>query len=151
MNSKILVKDYASLMEYRLSKDNAEMTCLLHQASIVVNPYYSSLFNKTVIINLPIEVPLDRLMQFNKIISRFPIGYGIKVEPYDLPDDREDISKEDFSCLILNKNMLIDLDYAELVDTGKFLIGIDAMIDGEITLVGYILLKNKLENLMQEV
>lgn len=146
MNSKILVKDYASLMEYRLSQD-VEMTCLLHQADVVINPYYSSLLNKTIIINLPIEVPLDKLMQFNKIISRFPIGYGIEVQPYELPEVRDDIPKEDYSCLILNKDMLIDLDYAELVESGNFLIGIDAVIDDDITLVGYLLLKHKLENL----
>lgn len=146
MNSKILVKDYASLMEYRLSQD-VEMTCLLHQADVVINPYYSSLLNKTIIINLPIEVPLDKLMQFNKIISRFPIGYGIEVQSYELPEVRDDIPKEDYSCLILNKDMLIDLDYAELVESGNFLIGIDAVIDDDITLVGYLLLKHKLENL----
>lgn len=150
MNSKILVKDYASLMEHKIMRDESmEMTHLLYQADIIVNPSFSSVLNKTVIINLPIEVPLDKLMQYNSIISRFPIGYGIEVAPYELPEGRKSKESKDYSLLILSKDLLTDLDYAEIVDDNDFLIGVDALIDGSITLVGYVLLKNRLEDLSE--
>lgn len=146
MNSNVLVADYASLMEYRLNRESY-MTNLISKADIIVNPSYGSVVNKLIVINLPVEVPLEQLMRFNRIISRFPIGYGIEVEPLPIPEKRKTVELEDYSNLILNKHMLLDIDYAQAVDKGNFLIGTDSIIDGNITLVGYLLLRTTLENL----
>lgn len=146
----VLVTNYASLMEYRLH-DESKMTNIQSKADIVVNPSYGSLVGKIIIINLPVDVPIDKLSQFNKIISRFPIGYGIEIKPYELPKDRKSIDLDDYSCLILNKDMLLDIDYAEAVESGNFLIGTDTIIDDEVTLAGYLLLRTNLEELVERV
>jgi hypothetical protein len=146
MTRSILVNDYASLMEYRIL-GNAEMTSILYKSDIVVNPYYSSVLNKTILIDLPLEVPIDKLMQYNKIISRFPIGYGIQIESFKLPTERKVVDKKDYSCLLLNKYMFTEIDLAELVENNNFILGINSVIDGYATLVGYTLLKTKLEDL----
>jgi len=144
MNSKVLIKDYASLMEFRLGGYNS--TNLIHQADIIVNPTFSSPMRKKILINLPVEVPISRLSKFNKIVSRFPIN-GVELEEYKLPRNRTEIHKEDYSLLILNKYMLTDLSRANLIDNTNFLLGVDAVIDDSITAVGYLLLRTKLENL----
>lgn len=146
MNSKVYVNSYASLIEYKLGK-NLIPTLHLSESDVVVNPYFSSLIDKTIIINLPIEVPIDRLMQFNKIISRFPIGYGIEIKEYNLQETRVSIDKTDYSCLILSKEIISDVNNAEMIDTTNFLIGIDETIDESPSLIGYLLTRTKVEDL----
>jgi len=146
MNSRILISDYASLIEYRLG--NYSYTNLINQADVIVNPNFSSSICRTLIINLPFEIPISLLRKHNKIKSRFPIDTGIEVEEYVIPENRTKKSKEDYSLLLLNKYMLADLSKVKMIDNTNFLLGTDAVIDGSITAVGYTLLRTKLEDLV---
>lgn len=144
--SKVLVEDYASLLESKLLPDT-DRTYLLSEADIVINPYCSALMNKTLIINLPIEVPIDRLMPFNTLVSRFPIGYGIPVVPYNMPEDRESIELDDYSCLILTKYAFTEMELSKKIKGKKFLIGTSEVLDGEASLVGYVISETMIEDL----
>lgn len=146
MKSKVFINDYASILESRLLPET-DRTYRLDQADIVINPFCGVLFNKTVIINLPIEVPIDQLLQYNTIVSRFPIGYGIPVVPYNLPEEREVVDEDDYSCLILTKYALVDIDRAHLVKNNKFLIGTSEVLDGDASLVGLVIASTKIEDL----
>jgi hypothetical protein len=85
---------------------------------------------------------------YNKIISRFPIAEGIRIEPYELPKNRKIVEEDDYSCLILNKDMLMNPKYIDLISENEFLLGIDTVMDDFITLAGYIILKNNFTNLL---
>lgn len=143
MNSRLMISDYASLIEYRLG--NYDYTNLINQADIIVNPSFGSSICRSIIINLPFEIPIDILKKHNKIKSRFPIGLGIDVEEYVIPENRTKKSKKDYSLLLLNKYMLADLSKVELIDNTNFLLGTDAVIDGSLTAVGYTLLRTYIE------
>lgn len=145
MSSKLLVVDYPSFIEQSVS--NLESTAAIYEADVIVNPTYGAVIGKTVIINLPIEVPIEQLKDQNRIISRFPIADGIEVQPYSLPSDRHEVTSEEMSYLILSPDIVNDPRYIELVHYGKFLIGTSVEIDGELTAVGWLLLRNKIENL----
>lgn len=150
MNSDgVYLIDYASFEESEYINKNTEIS--LNKAKYVVNPKYRHLINKIIIINLPVEVPIERLLKYNKIISRFPTAIGVDIDPYDLPQNRESIENKEFSLLILNKDMLLDVNKLDLVTKNNFLLGIDTEVDGYITLAGYILLKNKLENFTKNI
>lgn len=144
-NEEVLVVDYASFIESdymnKISTDN------LAKSKYVVNTQYSHLIDKIIIINLPVEVPIEKLSRYNQVISRFPTVDGVKLDPYELPKNRNSLKVEDYSLLILNKDMLLDMDNLDVVANNNFLLGIDTIIDNYITLAGYILLKNKLEEL----
>lgn len=143
-SDKILAINFASFEEAKYIKcvpSNA-----MDKVKYIVNPKYAHINNRVIIINLPIEVKIELLKASNRIISRFPIP-GIHAEPYELPNDRHECSKKEFSTLILNKYMLDDLRYLDLLINNKFLLGIDTIIDGAITLVGYVMLKNKIEQI----
>lgn len=143
---RIFVKDYASLREAQELGEKVEMTSNLAEADVVVNPGYGQLGWKEVIINLPGEYPLYELLQNgNRVVSRFPIGYGIEVVPYRRVGKRERVKAEDYSCLILNKWILEDIKYSELVNSNRFLLGIDAEVEGHPTMVGRLLMKSKVE------
>lgn len=144
MSSKILVDDYPSLVESRLG--GYEESYLITQSNILVNPKFKSAMGKKIIINLPIELPLEDLISMNRVESRFNIGYNIPVVPYKLPDDRLDLSAEEYSPIILTKWMIEDLNYSKQVDKSNFLLGLGEEIDGDATLVGYIISKTKIEN-----
>lgn len=145
MNKKILITDYASFVESRFFP-NHDRTYKLYEANVVVNPQYGVIRNRLIVINLPIEVPLEQLIGNNTVISRFPIGYGIPVVGYNVPEEREEVSKEDYSCLILNKHMLTDMSYLKKVSNQKFLLGISEVIEDQATLVGQIILSTKVED-----
>jgi hypothetical protein len=144
-SNDILTIDYASFIESEYLNLNSSTS--LTTAKYVVNPKYSHLVNKIIIINLPIEISVHRLLRYNKIISRFPIAEGIRIEPYEVPKETKELEKEDYSCLILNKAMLLNPKYLEVVSKENFLLGIDTLMDGFITLAGYIILKNSFQNL----
>jgi hypothetical protein len=146
MSSKtIFTVDYASFIESEYLE--LETTTSMTTAKYIVNPKYSHLVDKIIIVNLPIDIAFPKLLKYNKIISRFPIEEGIEVEPYDTPSERTERDLSEFSCLILNKEMILNPKYLELVANNNFLIGIDTLMDGFITLAGYIILKNKFTNL----
>jgi hypothetical protein len=86
-------------------------------------------------------------LRYNKIISRFPIAEGIRIEPYELPKERKIVDESEYSCLILNKEMLMNPKYLDLISENEFLLGIDTVMDDFITLAGYIILKNNFTNL----
>jgi hypothetical protein len=117
------------------------------EAKYIVNPKYSHLVDKIIIVNLPIDVTFSKLLRYNKIISRFPIEEGIEIEPYDTPVERVERDESEYSCLILNKDMLMNPKYLDLVINNNFLVGTETLMDGFITLAGYILLKNKFTNI----
>ena len=144
MIRNILVTDYASLKESKLLPET-NRTSKLFQADIVVNPCYGAICAKTVIINLPQDIPLEQLLPNNDVVSRFPIGYGIPVIPYDMPESRKEISEDDISLLILNKSMLTDTDKLKYLKSNNFIVGIDETIDGEATLIGLEILSNKIK------
>lgn len=146
MSRKILIDDYASLLESKLFPE-MEVTYKPYEANVIVNPKYGAIIGKTIIINLPVEVPLDQLMGNNDIVSRFNTGYNIPIVPYAVPDDRKDVTVDEASCLILNKSMLLNQKYAKLVSRSKFLLGIVETIDGDATLVGERILSTKVEDL----
>jgi len=147
MNSnEILTIDYASFVESEYL--DLVPTSLMTKAKYMVNPRYSHLVNKIIIINLPIELSVHRLLMYNKIISRFPIAEGIRIEPYELPKNRKIVEEDDYSCLILNKDMLMNPKYIDLISENEFLLGIDTVMDDFITLAGYIILKNNFTNLL---
>jgi len=135
MDRKVFVSDYASLMESKTFPD-AKRTFTTMDADIFVNPEYGAIYDKTVIIYLPVEIPLDQLKNSNKVISRFPIGYGVIVIPYDVPDERKKVKAENYSCLILNPSMMTELRFAQTVKDNDFLIGISETVDGEASLIG---------------
>lgn len=135
MDRKVFVSDYASLMESKTFPD-AKRTFTTMDADIFVNPEYGAIYDKTVIINLPVEIPLEQLKNSNKIVSRFPIGHGIPVIPYDIPENRKVIDKKDYSCILLNPSMMTEMRFASLVKNNDFLIGISETIDGEASLIG---------------
>jgi hypothetical protein len=146
MSSKeIFTVDYASFVESEYLE--LERTSSMDKAKYIVNPKYSHLVNKIIIVNLPIDIAFPKLLRYNKIISRFPIAEGIGIEPYDLPSDRVERAQSEFSCLILNKEMLLNPKYLDIIANNNFLVGIDTVMDGFITLAGYIILKNKFTNL----
>lgn len=145
MSFKIYLDDYSSLVECELT--NSKSVTSMSEADLVVNPSNKFIFNKTIVITLPIEIPLEELAQFNTIISRFPIGYNIDVEPYEIPENRDKVNKDDYSLLILSKELIKNLDYGKLVNSSSFLIGIDECIDNCSTLIGQLILKSKIEDL----
>jgi hypothetical protein len=146
MSSKeIFTVDYASFVESEYLE--LERTSSMTEARYIVNPRYSHLVNKIIIVNLPIDIAFPKLLRYNKIISRFPIAEGIGIEPYDMPSDRVERDLSEFSCLILNKEMLLNPKYLDIIASNNFLVGIDTVMDGFITLAGYIILKNKFTNL----
>jgi hypothetical protein len=141
MNSNtILTIDYASFCESEFLQ--LEKSASMAKSKYIVNPKYSHLVNKIIIINLPVEIAFPKLLRYNKIISRFPIAEGIEIKPYGIPEDRIEVNESDYSCLILNKEMLLNPKYLDLLEN-NFLLGIDTIIDDFITLAGYIILKNK--------
>jgi hypothetical protein len=142
---KILVVDYPSFIEQ--SVHNLECTAAIYDADIIVNPTYGSVIGRTIIVNLPISVPLDQLKDHNKIISRFPISSDIEVQLFPLPTNRSEVTIDEMSCIILSKDIVNDPRYIELVHCSKFLVGTSEICDNAITAVGYILLRNKIENL----
>jgi hypothetical protein len=86
-------------------------------------------------------------MDNNDIVARFETGYRIPVIPYAVPNERNEVTVEDMSCLILNKSMLLDQKYANLVSKTKFLVGLVETINGDATLIGERILSNKVEDL----
>lgn len=145
MHSNVLVRDYASLAEAELM--NSKVTGNMLTADVIVNPTQGSHIQKIIIINLPLDIPISKLQQFNKIISRFPIGYGIEVEPYNMPEVRKDVKSEDYSCLLLDKELLTNMDYIQAVRDGNFILGNDELVDDEMSLIGYLILRSNIENL----
>lgn len=145
MSLKVLVDNVASLREFKMLPDTKK-TYELSQADIIINPNYGILFHKLIILNLATEVPLGQLMIDNQVISRFPIGYGIPVVPYSMPENRSDKDIEDYSCLILNESMLTDMRFSDKSKL-NYLVGIDETIEGDATIIGISILKNKVEDL----
>jgi hypothetical protein len=145
MDRKVFVSDYASLMESKTFPD-AKRTFTTMDADIFVNPEYGAIYDKTVIVNLPVEIPLEQLRSSNKVISRFPIGYDIPVIPYDVPEDKKCVKKSDYSCIILNPSMMTEMKYAKCVKDNDFLIGISETIDGEASLIGLKIGSTTVEN-----
>jgi hypothetical protein len=142
---KILIDSYASVLEKSRLPD-VEITFLPNDADIIVNPTCSIFMNKLIIINLPVDVPISQLKDSNQIISRFPIDESIPVIPYMLSDDRKDLSKEDYSCLILSDIVIKSLDPLKI--RNNFILGIGEIIDGHTTAVGIKVLDNKVENIL---
>jgi hypothetical protein len=139
-SNTILTIDYASFCEAEFLQ--LEKSASMTESKYIVNPKYAHLVNKIIIINLPVEIAFPKLLRYNKIISRFPIAEGIKIKPYGMPEDRTELDESDFSYLILNKEMLLNPKYLDLLEN-NFILGIDTVIDDFITLAGYIILKNK--------
>jgi len=144
-SKKIFIIDYASFIESEYLE--LETTPSMTEAKYVVNPKYTHLVDKIIIVNLPIDIAFPKLSSYNKIISRFPIEEGIEIEPYDTPADRVERDESEFSCLILNKEMITNPKYLDIVANNNFLVGIDTIMDGFITLAGYLILKNKFTKL----
>jgi hypothetical protein len=142
---KIFISDYASLSESKLLPDT-EKTYNTVDADIFINPTYGAIYNKTIIINLPIEIPIEQLKKFNQIVSRFPIGYGIPVIPYQFPSKQKLVKKPNFSCLILNPSMMSNIKYARLVRSNDFLIGVSETVDGGASLIGLEVYSNKIDD-----
>lgn len=146
MNSKVLVKDYASLLEVKLINSFEEVRRFI-DADIFINLPYGSVIGKMIIINLPVEVPLDQLLEDNVVVSRFRISDRIPIVSYNLPENRKSIPLEDYSCLILNKLMFTNMKYAKVVSENNFLVGVLETIDNDATLIGEKILLNKIEDL----
>lgn len=142
---KILVVDYPSFIEQSVC--GLPSTAAIYDADIIVNPSYGSVIGKTVIINLPISVPIEQLKDHNKIISRFPISSDIEIQLFPMPENRCEVTADEVSCIILTKDLINDPRYIELVHYSKFLLGTSVECDGGLTAVGYVLLKNKIEDL----
>jgi hypothetical protein len=142
----ILLENYSSFIEALLHKDYS-VTYVSSNADTIVNPIGGHYLGKQIIINLPIEIPSEQLLRYCKVYSRFPIGYGIPVIPFELPKDRIKIPKENYSLLILSPELMMDVRYSDLIHNNNFLIGINESIDDEATLVGYKILTNKVEEL----
>lgn len=146
MSSKIFINNYAALIESEIL--NKEVSISLLESDIVVNPSNKNLFNKIIVIDLPINLPLEQLIKKNKIISRFPISSDyIELIPFELPKNREKVEDKDYSLLILSKDLINNPKYSKLINDNNFLIGINECIDGYSTLTGYLISRTKIEEI----
>lgn len=149
MNSKkIFAHDAASYMEAEIR--GLEVIDDPRLSDIRVNPKSSSLINKKIIINLPVEADLSRLEKFNDIISRIPIEgcNNFTLEPYDVDEIGCDESKI-HSPLILTKDLMANSDMRDDVLRNSFLLGTDSDVNGYITIIGVKIImgiKKKIQN-----
>lgn len=145
---KIFLNSYCSILESDIL--NAELSDSLRKSNYVVNPHYSYLMNKAIIVDLPIEINFDKLSTYCDIYSRFPID-GIQLVPYVEPANQDKKKVESYSKKILNKYMM-DSDepeqIKEVMDT-DYLIGIETDIDGYLTAVGYKLMQSNLNEFVE--
>lgn len=147
MNSKIFVCDAASLEESEIL--GLRISDSITLSTYIVNPLINSIVNKTIVIDLPLNINYDRLKRFNRIVSRFPIECDkYQLNEFKLPDKVEEVKDEsEISCLILNKHLLSDINYVNQVKGKKFLLGVEPLTSEALNLVGYILLKSKFSNI----
>lgn len=146
MSSKVYIDGYPALIESR-SLGAIEVNSMV-DADFIVNPKHGNIFNKTIIINLPTEMPINKLRKFNKVLSRFDLGIdGIEIVPYEIPKNRKKLRSKDYSLLILTKDMINDVRYAQLIENNQFLVGVDECVDDNTTLVGYLISRSKVEDL----
>lgn len=115
------------------------------EADIIINPRYGSIIGKHIIINLPVDIPLEQLNKYNSITSRFYISPNIDIEPYSIPKNRGRVTINDASPLILTKELISNIDMMGHLNLDKFLIGINEDIDDNLTLIGYMILRNKVK------
>lgn len=127
---------------------NAELSDSIRKSNYVVNPHYSYLMNKAIIIDLPLEINLDKLSSYCDIYSRFPID-GIPLVPYVQPANQKKVDPESYSLKILNKYIMDsdEPDQIEELSKTNYLIGIETDIDGYLTAVGYKLMQTNLKDL----
>lgn len=146
--NNFLIDSYASLLEYRLSRDsNKSPTELLYKSDTLINPTITALACKHIIINLPIAVPIEVLSEMNTITARFSTGYGNNYIPYNIPIDREEVKGEDYDLLILTKHSASNHKLIKDIDKSKYLLATDTLVDGELTATGYKLLSTKIEDI----
>lgn len=145
MNSKrkILVTDYASLIEKRENYPDCESTQSISEADVLVNPKWGIFMDKEIVYNLPISSPITDLDTMgNKIVSRFMIGGSVEVVPFKETEPKE-VGPDKFSLKILNGDLMLDPEFAREIDESNYLIGITPEIDGQPTLVGKKLMESK--------
>ena len=143
---KILVNNYASLIEKIENYPECESTQSISEADILVNPKWGIFIGKEIVYNLPVSSPISDLMYMgNKVISRFRIGDPIEVIPFEDKESKE-VSPDEFSLKILSGDLMLYPEFAEEIDESDYLVGITPEIDGEVTLVGKKLSESKIKD-----
>jgi len=144
MPSKFLSNNSASRLEAEW--EDGETTPMLTMADTIVNPIWQhGLVCKRILINLP-GIKLGSLARRNKVISRFPLesedDTELKYElvPYEDVEFQNNPELKPYSRHILNKYMLMN-ENVKVNDGDRFLLGTDSIIGGELSLVGYLLIK----------
>jgi hypothetical protein len=109
-----------------------------------VNPIWNNLIGKTILITLPVNLDLERLTRFNKVISRYPLESNGKTLKYELvPYSEVEFKMEEhghYSKKILNKYLLTS-DEHDIKEEGRFLLGAEPETNGYLNTIGYLLLK----------
>jgi hypothetical protein len=121
---------------------NLNSASQIRNVEFLVNESFISSINKTILINLPIDIDFDRLSRYNEIISRFPIKCDhYSLLPYVIEEHSQPL---DVSPLILTKQLLSDIDQIDNIKNKKFLIGVNPITEDYLNLVGYLLINNNL-------
>lgn len=141
---KLLVVDYPSYFESKVI-NNVTSTAVLSDSDIVVNPEMDNGDSKVVVINLPSQ--LFTFHQNGRVVSRFPMGNS-RLAPYKLPD-RIKVKKDEIVPLILTESLLKDPKYIKLVHNSNFILGVDELVNGYPTLIGQLVLKTDISDLIQ--
>lgn len=132
-SKKIFIKDAASYLEAKIA--GLDLTEDPRNSKVLVNPKSKSLVNKVVLLNLPVSINFDRLIKFNEVISRFPINCSrYRLKPYEVNKTTE--SRDDYSPLILTKELMTNPDKISEVVDGAFLLGTETEVEGYLTLIG---------------
>ena len=142
MNSKVFNKDSCSRLE--ANWNNLELSDIALNSDWFVNPEWSNLLGKNIIITLPTKLNLKLLTKRNKVYSRYRLsleGEDLNYEliPYDI-NFKSNVNSN-YSRRILNKYLLTSENF-NITDEDKFLLGTEPMTNDNINTIGYILLKS---------
>lgn len=148
MNSddrKVLLRDYDSVIEKNNKYPDSKSTTSIEDSDVIVNPKWSSMMGKEVVISNVGDFPIHKLIKNkNRVISRFKISDSIDKDPYEVPKERRKCKKKDYCIKILTKEAMSDMNLIEDVHNNNYLVGISDIVDGDLTSVGMKLLSTEL-------
>lgn len=142
---KVLLRDYDSVIEKNNKYPESKSTTSIEDSDVIVNPKWSSMMGKEVVISNVGDFPIQKLIgNKNRVISRFRISDDMDMDPYEIPTKRKKCKKEDYCIKILTKEAMSDINLVEDIHNNNYLIGISDTVDGDLTSVGMKLLSTEL-------
>jgi len=141
----VFFTNYCSILESEVL--GKELSYSISYSTYFINPRYSICIGKAIIIDLPIEINIEKLHRYSDIYSRFPIDGIENVIPFEVPKNVKKVENKDYSLCILTKYLMDsdELEDIETLNSSNFLLGIQTEIDGYLTAVGYKLLNTDLD------